>query len=154
MTGNRGRRALRLITAIVVSMASAQRTGAQGMPVGKWKTIDDVTGKATSIVVIWEHDGKFFGRIEQLIPQPGDEPNPLCTKCHDANKDKPVKGMTIIWDLTRQGSEWKGGRIMDPDSGTIYRCKLTLIDNGAKLDVRGFIGISLLGRTQTWVRAE
>jgi len=154
MKGMTGRRALRLITALVVSVPSASRAGSPGTPVGKWKTVDDVTGRATSIVAIWDQDGKLSGRIEQLIPQPGDEPNPLCTKCHDANKDKPIKGMTIIWGLTRQGSEWKGGRIMDPDSGTIYRCKLTLIDNGAKLDVRGFIGISLLGRTQTWLRAE
>jgi uncharacterized protein (DUF2147 family) len=139
-----------IVAGLLSAMASS--LGAQSTPVGKWKTIDDATGEDRSIVSIWEEGGKLLGRVEQVLPKAGKDPDPRCDKCSGANKDKPVKGMTIIWDMIRDGDEWKGGHIMDPENGSVYRCKLKPIEGGKKLNVRGFIGISLIGRTQTWIR--
>ncbi|MDJ0761771.1 MAG: DUF2147 domain-containing protein [Myxococcota bacterium] len=122
-------------------------------PVGVWKTIDDNSNKAKSHVQIWEHKGVLYGKIIKLIDP--DEPNPLCDKCKGKHHNKPVIGMMIMWNLKKADSEWwEDGHIMDPDNGKTYRCKIKLVDGGKKLDVRGFIGISLLGRTQTWIRVK
>ena len=123
-------------------------------PAGLWKTIDDVTGKERSIVRIVEVNGEFQGKVETIFERPGDDPDHLCDKCKGERKDKPVIGMTILWGLKHDGDVWKGGKILDPDNGKTYSCKMELADNGKELNVRGFIGISLLGRTQTWYRTE
>src|SRR5512140_807785 len=119
--------------------------------VGRWTTIDDATKKEKSIVEIYEENGKLFGKIEKLLDPKPDDPEPVCKKCEGELKDKPILGLRIMWDFKKDGS---GGRILDPDNGKVYKCKLSPTDGGKKLDVRGFIGISLLGRTQTWLRAE
>jgi uncharacterized protein (DUF2147 family) len=123
-------------------------------PAGMWKTIDDETGTERSFVRIVEVDGEFRGTVEKIFDRPGDNPGHLCDKCKGDRKDKPVVGMTILWGLKDAGDVWKGGEILDPDNGKIYRCKMTLSDDGKELNVRGFIGISLIGRTQTWHRLE
>lgn len=123
-------------------------------PVGLWKTIDDATGKERSYVRIVEIDDELQGKVEKLFPFPGDDPENLCEKCKGELKDKPVVGMTILWGLKNEDGVWKGGHIMDPDNGKTYRCKMTLSEDGRELNVRGFIGISLIGRTQTWLRVE
>jgi uncharacterized protein (DUF2147 family) len=123
-------------------------------PVGRWTTIDDKTGKPSSVVQIWDEGGKLKGKVESLVVQPGEDPDPKCTKCEGELKGKPITGMVILWDLARDGKRWTGGRILDPDEGSVYRCRVELVDGGAKLDVRGYLGISLLGRTQTWIRAR
>ena len=123
-------------------------------PVGRWKTIDDDTGEEKSIIYIWQENGKLFGRIESLFLEPDEDPNPLCDKCKGDLYNKPVIGMTILNDLKQDGKEWNRGTIMDPDNGKTYKCKIEVIEDGAKLKVRGFIGISLLGRTQYWLRVE
>ncbi len=123
-------------------------------PVGRWTTIDDKTGKPSSVVQIWEEDGKLKGKVESVVVAPGEDPDPKCTKCEGALKGKPITGMVILWDLARDGKRWSGGRILDPDEGSVYRCLVEPVDGGAKLDVRGYLGISLFGRTQTWLRAR
>lgn len=123
-------------------------------PRGRWKTIDDETGKPKSIVVIWEEKGKLYGSIDTLIPQPGDEENPKCDKCEGDRKDKPIKGMTIMWDLEKDDDEWSGGQILDPKNGKTYKCTIEVVDNGARLKVRGYIGFSLIGRSQYWLREK
>ena len=123
-------------------------------PVGVWKTIDDVTGKERSIVRIVEVNGALQGTVENIFERPGDDPDHLCDKCKGDLKDKPVIGMTILWDLKDKGDVWKGGKILDPDNGKTYSCKMELAEEGKELNVRGFIGISLIGRTQTWYRME
>lgn len=123
-------------------------------PVGKWKTIDDETGEAKSIIVINQQDGKLYGTIESLFLEPGEDPNPLCDNCKGELFNKPVIGMTILKNLSKDGKEWNGGTIMDPDNGKTYKCKIEVVENGARLKVRGFIGVSLLGRTQYWLKAE
>ena len=123
-------------------------------PEGMWKTIDDKTGEARSVIRVWTDKGELLGKIEKLFRKPGEDPNPLCTECKDDKKDKPVIGMTILWGLKQDGDEWNGGHVLDPDDGKVYKCKVQLAEGGKKLEVRGFIGFSLIGRTQTWVRAE
>jgi uncharacterized protein (DUF2147 family) len=130
--------------------------GAQGpppkSPVGRWKTIDDLTGKAKSVVLIWEQGGKLFGRIQKLVDPDPKDPNPTCDGCAGAQKGKPVVGLQILWDLQKNGDGWSGGTILDPATGKTYKCLLSVEDGGTKLKVRGFIGLSLLGRTQYWLR--
>ena len=123
-------------------------------PVGMWQTLDDKTGEARSLIKVWTEKSELSGRIEKLFQKPDENPNPLCDKCTGENKDKPIIGMKVMWGLTQDGEEWNGGQILDPDDGKIYKCKVELVDGGKKLEVRGFIGFALIGRTQTWVRAE
>jgi uncharacterized protein (DUF2147 family) len=119
---------------------------------GKWKTIDDETGKAKSIVEIFKAtDGKIYAKVVKILT-PGEE-NKKCTACSGANKDKPIVGMLIINGLTKDGAEWSGGTILDPNNGKKYKCYITL-DTKDKLKVRGYIGISLVGRTQYWYKVE
>lgn len=115
---------------------------------GKWKTIDDETGKAKSIVEIYEKDGKAYGRVTQLLNRSADEdPNPVCDKCKGARKDKKVIGMNIITAMEKDGKEWKDGEIMDPENGKVYDCKIWR--DGDKLQVRGYVAFFF--RTQTWL---
>lgn len=121
-------------------------------PLGLWQTVDDHTGQPRALVRIYEQDGHLFGRVEKSFT-PGAE-HRVCEQCKDERHGQPMLGLTIIRNLHQDGEEWVGGDILDPDNGSVYRCKLHLDDNGAKLMVRGFIGISLLGRSQTWLRKE
>jgi uncharacterized protein (DUF2147 family) len=122
-------------------------------PVGLWQTIDDTTHKPTALIRITEQNGQLQGRIEKLILAPGADPNPSCVACSGALKDQPVVGLTILSGLKKDGAIYNGGEILDPNNGKTYRSKLTLLDGGKKLEVRGYIGTPLLGRSQTWVRA-
>jgi uncharacterized protein (DUF2147 family) len=122
--------------------------------VGRWKTIDDATGKFKSLVSIWEENGKVYGRIEKILDPSSTNPDPRCDHCQGELKNRPLIGLRILWDLKRDGAQWSGGKVLDPESGKIYKCVLSLEDNGKKLKLRGFVGVSLLGRTQYWLRDE
>ncbi|MEO8925108.1 MAG: DUF2147 domain-containing protein [Caldimonas sp.] len=129
---------------------------AQSMsPAGLWKTIDDSTKKEKSFVRIVEANGVYTGKVEKLL-DPATAPDATCKDCSDERKGQPILGMTIIRNVkaTDDKAVFSGGDILDPDNGKVYRVKLRVVDNGAKLDVRGYIGTPLLGRTQTWIRAE
>lgn len=118
---------------------------------GRWKTIDDKTGKVKSIVEITKAtNGSLSGKVvEILYSERG--PNPVCDKCSGSNKNKPVKGMTILWNLKADGAnEWAGGTILDPANGKTYKSKAELQAGGNKLDVSGCI--AFICRAQTWVR--
>ena len=118
---------------------------------GRWKTIDDKTGKVKSIVEISKAaNGTYSGKVvEVLYSERG--PNPVCDKCSGSNKNKPVKGMTILWNLKADGAnEWAGGTILDPANGKTYKSKAELQAGGNKLDVSGCI--AFICRAQTWVR--
>lgn len=125
----------------------------QSTPAGKWKTIDDETSKPKSIITLFEKDGELFGKIEKLFKKPEEDQNPKCDKCSGDKKDQYIIGMQILNNLKKDSStEWSGGEILDPNNGKTYSCKIELIEDGKKLKVRGFIGFSLLGRTQIWDR--
>jgi len=132
--------------------AAAQATS----PAGLWRTIDDNTKKDKSLVRIVETNGVYSGKVEKIV-DPDSPKDATCKECSDDRKDKPVVGMTIIRNVKASADDkdvFEGGDILDPNNGKVYRVKLKLIDNGSKLDVRGYIGTPMLGRTQTWVRAE
>jgi len=127
---------------------------ASDSPVGLWRTIDDKTGKEKSLVRVVEVNGEFKASIEKLFREPHEEQNPNCDKCPGDRKNKPVLGMTIMTGLKKTGSEYEGGEILDPANGKIYRCKMWTAEGGKKLNVRGFVGVAVLGRTQVWLREE
>jgi uncharacterized protein (DUF2147 family) len=130
---------------------------AQSMtPAGLWKTVDDSTKKEKSLVRIVEANGVYTGKVEKII-DPDAPKDALCKDCSDERKDKPIVGMTIIRNIKASADDktvFDGGDILDPNNGKVYKVKLTVTDKGAKLDVRGYIGMPLLGRTQTWSRVE
>lgn len=117
---------------------------------GKWKTIDDETKQAKSIVEIYKKsDGKYYGKVSQLLIKPAD---PNCTSCKDDRKGKPILGLEIIRGLSKDGDEFTGGTITDPKTGKTYKCTIT--KSGDKLNVRGYMGVSILGRTQVWQKVN
>ena len=122
-------------------------------PVGLWKTIDDKTGKPRSLIRINESNGEYSATIEKglLATDTGEA---ICDKCSDERKNQKLLGMTIVKGLKKNGPQYDGGEILDPDNGKTYRCKMKLDETGNSLEVRGFIGISLLGRSQIWNRVE
>ena len=128
---------------------------AQATPAGLWKTVDDSTKKEKSLVRIVESGGVYTGKVEKVI-DPDAPKDAVCKDCTDDRKDKPVVGMTIIRNMKASGDKdvFEGGDILDPNNGKVYSAKLTLVEGGKKLDVRGYIGTPLLGRTQTWQRVE
>jgi uncharacterized protein (DUF2147 family) len=125
---------------------------AQNTPLGRWRSIDDATGKPKAVIEVSQAgNGTLSAKIVQLIDT-SDGPNPLCDDCSGARHNQPILGMTIAWGLKPQGKVWGGGRILDPENGKEYSVKMTPIAAGKKLEVRGFLGLALLGRTQTWLR--
>ena len=119
--------------------------------IGKWKTIDDETGKEKSIVEIFEKNGKVFGRILEVLDP--EKKNKKCELCDGEDKNKSIQGLVIIKGLTKEDDEYSNGKILDPKNGKLYKCSISL-ESKDKLKVRGYIGISLIGRTQYWYRAK
>lgn len=150
--------ALTLLIAILAfsHSASAQAGNppavAIASPVGRWRTIDDATGKAKSIVDLREEHGKLYGTIETLFDPP--VPHPTCYLCSGAMKDKPLVGLQVLWGFHADGGQWSGGQVLDPETGRIYRASLALEDGGKKLRLHGYIGIPLFGRSEYWLRVE
>ena len=140
-----------LALSLVASFALANSTTA----IGTWKTIDDETGNVKSLVEITEADGQLTGKVVKLFRKLDEDQDPKCDKCSGDKKDKPMMGLQILWGLKKDSdTKWSGGEIMDPKKGKTYSCKMELVEDGKKLKVRGFLGFSLLGRTQTWERQE
>lgn len=130
----------------------AATNGFSQSPVGTWKTIDDNTGKEKSHVRIYEtKSGNLQGEVVKIL-DPTRE-NAVCTACTGTRKDKPVKGMVILWGLKKEGDEWSGGQILDPEKGKQYKCYIKPKGN-KQLEVRGYVGFSLIGRTQVWQRVQ
>jgi uncharacterized protein (DUF2147 family) len=138
--------ALSLVFSVFILSAFAQRTS----PVGKWKTVDDNSGKTKSVVEIYEKGGKLFGKVLELFDP--EKPDPICEECasEDPRYMKPIVGLEIIRNMEQDGKEWEDGDILDPENGKVYRCKLWVAEG--KLMVRGYI--AFLYRTQTWLPAE
>jgi len=153
----RNRRLGRLtrVSACVAALCVAATACADpGSPAGLWKTVDDKSGKERALVRIVDNNGVFEGTVEKIFDQPGDDPKHLCRRCDGERKDQPIVGMVFLWGLRRDGDVYGGGEVLDPNIGRTYRARLKLIDGGRKLEVRAYIGISLFGRSQTWVRQE
>lgn len=125
-------------------------------PVGYWKTIDDVTHQPRSIFEIKQTaDNSLVGRVIKSFPQPGEPSNRLCEACTGDRHNKPILGMVLMQSFKKSAqapNRWIEGRILDPLSGKTYHCNLTVLDGGRQLVVRGYIGMPLFGRSQTWLR--
>ncbi|GAB5399945.1 MAG: DUF2147 domain-containing protein [Aureisphaera sp.] len=137
---------LALVSALLLSVTMIGQS-----VIGKWKTVDDVSGEAKSVLEIYEEDGKVYGKVVEIIKK--DRQDAVCDQCKGEDKDQPIMGMTIIRGLEKDGDEYNGGRILDPENGKLYKCYITLEDTDT-LKVRGYIGFSLLGRTQYWYRVK
>ena len=144
--------ALALILAAVLAASGALAESTS--PIGLWKNIDDANGKPRALIRITESNGTLQGKIEKVFPGPSEDRNPKCEKCEGALKNVPVIGLVILSGLKKDGAEYTGGKILDPDNGKVYSSKIQLTDAGKKLNVRGYVGVSMLGRSQIWLRQE
>jgi uncharacterized protein (DUF2147 family) len=150
-----------VLVAVVAFAAPLLASLAIGAPagepsaVGLWEQVDDKTGRAESWFRITEKNGVYQGQIVKMFPKPGseDQKEPfLCTQCEGAERNAPVLGLMLIKNMQRKGLSYDNGTIMDPRDGQVYRALMRLSPDGKVLEVRGFLGIALLGRSQTWNR--
>lgn len=155
----RARHAWRVLPALAAAaaclvLAPMARADVAQSPVGVWQTVDDHTGQPKALVQIAQDaDGTLSGKIIKGLG-PNDQPDRRCDKCTDARKDQPMLGMTIINGMKPDGDKYDGGQILDPENGSLYKCTMHTEEGGQKLVVRGYIGISLIGRSQTWNRQQ
>lgn len=151
---------IKMISTIVILMSGlvmshAYSAATQSTPVGYWKTIDDISGKPRSIIKIWEtQDHLLMGQVTKIFPAPGRTQEPICLACNGDKHNQPIVGMVILSGLKAAEHQWGHGKILDPQNGKTYSCSAKLADQGKKLDVRGYIGLPLLGRSQTWERVD
>ena len=141
-----------LMSLVLLAGIPAQFCFSAGLesPIGVWKTVDDRTGKARALVRIYRENGKLFARILESFTAGAD--HRVCVLCTDERKDQPIIGLLIIRNMKEDGNEYTGGDILDPESGSIYHCWMRLEQGGTRLVVHGYVGFSLLGRSQTWER--
>lgn len=140
----------KLAAAVIALLLSPLSHAASATPVGTWKTIDDATGEPKAIIRIVEEQGELKGKLTRYF-KPEREVT-ICRKCDGALKDKSVVGMQILSGLRRDGVRWKDGKILNPEDGRFYSVEMSMTDEGSTLKVRGYFGVSLLGRTQLWQR--
>jgi uncharacterized protein (DUF2147 family) len=143
---------MRATLAFLLLSSTPVLASAADTPVGVWQTIDDRTHEPRALVEITrDENGTLSGKVVKGLGPAGSHER-RCTACQDERKDQKIVGMTIIRKMHQDGNVWDGGDILDPESGKVYRCQMRLEDDGRKLVVRGYIGVSLIGRSQTWIR--
>jgi len=143
----------RLLPAVLLLLAAG---ATHANPVGLWRTIDDQTEEPTAVIRIAERDGALFGEIVEVL-DPKAPAYAVCGLCTDERKDAPIVGLTILRNVEQNGKAngpWDGGDILDPNNGKTYSVRLKLADGGRKLEVRGYVGTPMLGRTQVWHRVD
>lgn len=146
-----------ILLSLVIMLVQTIAIAANNSPVGLWKTIDDVTGKPKSIMRISESNGVLSATIVKILPAPGKYKNGVCDDCVGTYHNKPLEGVTVMRGMKAEANNpgnWSGGKITDPKNGKTYRCAIQLTNGGQSLNVRGYMGIQLLGRTQVWNRAS
>lgn len=141
-----------LAFALAAALTSATAWADNGSPVGLWRNVDDVSGKPRALLRITETNGVLQGKIEKVFLAPNE--SPTCTKCEGALKNAPVVGLVILRGLMKEGADYTGGQILDPDTGKVYSSNVQLMSGGRKLNVRGYMGVPVLGRSQIWERQE
>ena len=138
------------ITLAIAFFISLTGLAAQSSPLGIWQTIDDESGEPKSQVEIYQKNDLFYGKVVKLLPAATTD---KCIDCPGDKLNKPLIGLDILWDLKAYKDYWSYGRIVDPKDGDVYKCSIWL-EGPDKLLVRGYIGISMIGRTQTWHRVK
>jgi uncharacterized protein (DUF2147 family) len=140
------------LVSILVALAAVPVRAAETSALGLWEQVDESSGKAESWFRITERNGVYEGKIVKIFFKPGEDENWVCDKCQGAERGQPVLGLTLIKGMRRNGDAYEDGTIMDPRDGSVYRALMRLSPDGRKLEVRGYLGISLFGRSQTWNR--
>jgi uncharacterized protein (DUF2147 family) len=140
------------MVAIVLGLAVAPAQAAEPSAVGLWEQVDERSGQPESWFRITERNGAYEGAIVKIFFKPGEDQNWVCDKCEGAERGAPVLGLTLIKGMHRNGLTYEDGTIMDPRDGSVYRAMMRLSPDGRKLEVRGYLGISLFGRSQIWNR--
>ncbi len=118
---------------------------------GKWYSLDPDTGLNESVIEVYEKGDKVYGKIIQILKE--EDKEKTCIECTGKDKDQPIQGLVIVRGLSKEGDEWTGGKILDPKNGKLYKCYVTL-ENKDKLKLRGYVGFSLIGRTEYWLRVQ
>jgi uncharacterized protein (DUF2147 family) len=145
--------ALKPALAAALALMLVQASAATPTAAGVWKQIDE-NGKVGALVTISEENGVFIGRLSRLFLDPGDDPNPICAECPGARYNQPILGLVFIEGMKQSGLDYEGGTILDPETGKIYKASMSLDPGGAQLTVRGYIGLPIFGRSQTWTRVQ
>jgi uncharacterized protein (DUF2147 family) len=141
----------RFCFSLLLSVALAHPAGATPSPVGLWRSYDDRTGQARGLIRVYEQDGILHGRVEEVLVAA--DRGRVCNRCTDDRRDQPILGMEIFRDLRPEGDGW-AGHILDPQTGSIYTCTVHLAEGGRALVLRGYLLITLIGRSQTWQRVD
>jgi uncharacterized protein (DUF2147 family) len=137
---------------VLLGVGTLAAPAAEPTAVGLWEQVDESSGKTESWFKISERNGVYEGNVVKIFPKPGEDENFVCSKCEGSEKGAPVLGLTLIKGMQRNGLAYENGTIMDPRDGAVYRALMKLSPDGGKLEVRGYLGISLFGRTQVWNR--